>query len=284
MRLIKRILAERRSKYQFIEVVEFFDIGKALIIDGKIQSAACDEHVYHEALVHPAMLLHPKPSSVLIVGGGEGATLREVLKHRTVLKVTMVDLDRDVIELAKEHLREWHQGAFHDPRVKLVIDDGRRFLERVEEKFDVIILDVVDPQEGGPGYMLYTKEFYERVADTLRSPGVVVTQAASPSYSPEVFAIIYRTMKSVFDHVYPYMVFIKSFNSPWGFMMASNGLQISELEENLSERLRTRLEGQLRFYDEETHKHMFSLPKDVREALRRETRVATDDNPVFMPA
>ncbi|MCX8204569.1 MAG: spermidine synthase, partial [Candidatus Nezhaarchaeota archaeon] len=160
---VKRVLYTGDTQFQHVDIIETYDFGTCLVLDGKVQSSTFDEWIYHEALVHPAMFTHPNPCRVAIIGGGEGATAREVLKHRCVEEVVMVDIDREVVELAKSRLSLIHQGSFEDHRLKLLFMDGRRFLEETQQRFDVIIIDVTDPLAGGPSYLLYTREFYDVV-------------------------------------------------------------------------------------------------------------------------
>jgi len=283
---IRNVIYSGVTKYQQIDVVELFDFGKALILDGKIQSTLYDEYIYHECLVHPAMITHPRPRRVCIVGGGEGATAREVLRHGCVEEVVMIDIDEGVIEVAKKYLPEWHQGAFDDPRLKLVIADGRKYLEETNEKFDVVIMDVTDPLEGGPAALLYTKQFYEIVKSRLTEDGILVTQATSTHFSRYTFVTIYRTIAAVFPIVKAYSVFIWSFDAPWGFVIGSLKydplkLTVDDIERRLKER---GVQG-LRFYNPRMHFKLFELPTDVEEALEKlEVQVATDERPVFLPA
>jgi len=280
---ITNILYSGKSKYQEIVVAELCNVGKALVLDGKIQSSAYDEWIYHESLVHPVMLAHPNPKRVAVIGGGEGATIREVLKH-DVEKVTMVDLDDEVIRVAKEYLPEWHQGAFEDPRVELVIQDGRKFLEETEPgTYDVIILDLVDPTEGGPAVKLYTKEFYQLVKKALKEDGIMVTQATSTSYTLRMFTVIYRTIKEVFKNVGGYHSFVQAFDATWGFVWGSDELDPSSLTaQEVDEMISKRIKGELKYYDGVTHLGMFSLPKHVRKAMDEETFVSTDENPFLL--
>lgn len=284
---LKKSYVKKRSKYQDIEVAELAQVGKVLILDGKIQSSILDEYVYHESLVQPAMILHGKPKKVLILGGGEGATAREVLKFKTVEKVTMVDIDKDVINIAKEYLKEWHQEAFKDNRLEVIIDDGFKFIERLikdNEKFDIVIADLADPTEGGPAYKLYTKEFYEMIKAILEKEGVFVTQATSLSYHAEVHAIIRNTLSLVFRYVASYSVYIKSFDDEWSFVIASETKDPKRLSsETVEERLRIMLNKENRFYDAESHTRMFALPKYARDGLKKEKRIATLSKPVFLP-
>lgn len=285
LRAVNKVLYSGESKYQRIAVVEFKDLGKALVLDGKVQSSLFDEYVYHESLVHPAMVAHGNPGKVLIIGGGEGATAREVLKWDTVREVTMVDIDEEVVRVSKEYLPEMSAGAFEDKRLRLVIGDGREFLEKSGERYDVIIVDATDPLEGGPSYMLYTVEFYRLVKSRLNPGGVVVTQATNLAYAIKVLSVIYRTMGVVFSKVRVYQSYMHSYDAPWGFAMASDDkdpLQLtpSQIDEALAKHVR----GGTRYYDGLTHIHMFTLPKHIRRSLEDTSIVpATDAKPTFMP-
>ncbi|MCG2867242.1 MAG: polyamine aminopropyltransferase [Vulcanisaeta sp.] len=286
VRAIRRVLYSGVTKYQRVAVVEFEDLGKALILDGKVQSSLYDEFIYHESLVHPVMITHPNPKKVLILGGGEGATAREVLRHRGVREVVMVDIDEEVIRVVKEYLPEMSQGAFDDPRLRLVIDDGRKFLERVNDKYDVVILDLTDPLEGGPSYLLYTLEFYRIVRDRLSDGGLMVTQATSTYYALRTFATIYKTVASVFPVARAYHVYVPSFDSTWGFVIGSLGPDPTSLTpDEVNRRISERINGELRFYDGYMHRALFTLPKHVVRVLEDPSiRPATDSNPTFMPA
>ena len=146
---VRQVLYSGETAYQRVEILESELFGRSLVLDGKTQSTERDEHLYHEALVHPAMLLHLGPRTVFIGGGGEGGTLREVLAHRSVERVVMLDLDREVVDLCRRYLPQHHQGSFNDPRVELCHQDAREYLANSDERFDVMIMDLVDPLEGG---------------------------------------------------------------------------------------------------------------------------------------
>jgi len=143
---IKERIYSGRSKFQSIDIVNTGSFGICLILDGKIQSSEADEFIYHEALVHPAMITHPQPERVFIAGGGEGATLREVLAHKTVKRAVMVDIDEEVVSLCRRFLPSWHQNAFDDPRAELHFVDAREYLDESSDKFDVIIIDLADEE------------------------------------------------------------------------------------------------------------------------------------------
>jgi len=284
IRSVEKVYAAGATKFQEYLIGELAGIGKSLVLDGKVQSSLFDEHWYHEALVHPIMIAHECPKNVLIIGGGEGATAREVLKHKCVEQVVMVDIDAELIELAKKYLPEWHQGAFDNEKLKLVLDDGRKFLSATDMKFDIVILDLVDPMEGGPAALLYTLEFYRLVSRVLKPGGAMVTQASSPILTPRVYATIRNTIASVFNITRPYITYVRSYNGVWGFVAASNSIDPSNLSPDTVDKLiKERIRGELRFYDGITHQWMFTLPKPIRSILDSHNDVATDSNPIYVP-
>src|SRR5512146_423373 len=152
---IKTTLYSKKTAFQQMEIMDTGSYGRCLVLDQKMQSSEVDEFIYHEILVHPAMLMHPNPKRVFIVGGGEGATLREVLRHKSVEYCMMVDIDQEVVEKSKELLPEWHQGAFDDPRTDLRFMDARKYLEETTDSYDAIIIDISEPVEEGPAYLLF---------------------------------------------------------------------------------------------------------------------------------
>ena len=196
--------------------------GICLVLDGKIQSSERDEFIYHEALVQPAMIAHPCPETVFIAGGGEGATLREVLRHKTVKRAVMVEIDDEVTALSQKYLPGHSRGAFEDKRTELHHTDAREFLEKSKDKFDVIIIDLPDPIEEGPAYLLFTREFYRMVRDRLTENGLMAVQAGSASLTELLnFTAVNNTLKSVFPIVAPYASHVPCFGGPWGFCIAS---------------------------------------------------------------
>ncbi len=278
------VLFSGHTGYQRVEVVRSEIYGRSLLLDGKTQSTERDEHIYHETLAHPPLLLHPNPQTVFIGGGGEGGTLREALTHRTVQNVVMVDLDRQVVQLCREHLPQHHQGAFEDERATLLHDDARQFLESDSRQYDVMIMDLVDPLEGGPAYLLYTEEFYNIARARLKPGGILVTQSGPAGYLSlrECFTTIYNTLDSIFDHTLPYQAHVPSFITLWGFTMASDSPLPSLTPAEVDRRISDRITRRLRHYDGESHAAMFALPRHIREGIAGETRINTDDAPVFM--
>lgn len=277
-----RVIARARTAYQDVVIQEFEHLGRCLVIDGKIQSAEVDEYIYHELLVHPAMLAHPHPRRVLVCGGGEGAALREILRHPSVESVVMVDIDAELVVLCREHLLGWHRGAFDDRRVQVRHGDARAFVETTSEQFDVVINDITDPIEGAPSKLLFTREFHTAVTRVLGSDGIFATQAIGIHYdaTDRLHAMIHRTVRDVFPHTRSYCEYVMSFDYPWAFVAGSRRpvwgtLAAAEVDRRLQER-----EIELRFYDGETHRRIMSLPKPLRKLIAEETTVITDMEPL----
>jgi len=274
-----------QTDFQHVEVMDGGAFGRTLILDGKTQSTETDEFAYHEALVHPTMIAHPNPTSVFVAGGGEGATIREVFAHRSVEQVVMVDIDKQVVDLCREYLPNHHQGSFDDPRLELHHMDALKFLEDTALRFDVVIIDVPDPLEAGPAYLLFTQEFYTLLKNRLKPGGLMVAQSGptGPAFYEQCFSAVANTVGSVFSKVYLSEAFVPSFGTTWGFVIGSmgpdpTGLSVAETDARIADRI----DGQLRFFDGVTLRGMMSVPKYLREAVAVEDRIITPDNPIFV--
>ncbi len=281
---VQQVIFSGRTEYQHVEVLESDLYGRSLVLDGKTQSTERDEHIYHQSLVHPAMLLHPNPASVFIGGGGEGGTLREALTHKSVERAVMIDLDQQVVELCRQYLPHHHQGGFDDPRVQLLHQDARAYLAETDETFDIMIMDLVDPMEGGPAYLLYTRQYYEIAKARLNPGGILVTQSGPAGLlsHQECFTTINRTLSVTFAHCLPCQVHVPAFQTLWGFNIASDSPLPSLGPEEVDRALAERVGREMEFYDGETHQGMFSLPKFLRTGIADETRINLDESPVFM--
>jgi spermidine synthase len=282
---VVRTIASARTSFQQADILETVGHGKLLVLDGRMQSSQADEFVYHDALVHPGMLAATDaPRSALVVGGGEGATLREVLAYPSIERAVMVDIDGELVELCRRHLPEHHQGAFDDPRTELRHEDARAFLEGTPERFDVISLDLTEPMEAGPACRLFSREFYTLVHDRL-TPGGTMTMQAGMTKLGELgfFTAMCRTVATAFPVVAPYQAFISCFGVPWGFLVATKGTDPRRMTAlAVDELIAQRLRRPLRYWDGVTHQHSFALPKFIRAALAAETRVVTDAEPLIV--
>jgi len=267
-----------------MQVIDTCDFGRCLVLDGRLQSSQRDEFIYHEALVHPALISHPGPSSVFIAGGAEGATLREVLAHRSVKEAVMVDIDEEAVDVCRRFLPSLHQGSFDDSRVELLHMDARKYLAESKQKFDAIVMDITDPVEGGPSWMLYTREFYRIVSERLAPGGIVAVQSGPCNlHDMAVFTAINRTLREVFPDAFPYTAVVPSFGGAWGFTLVAktaDPLVLSAGE--INHRLSTRVSKELRFYDGMTHQGMFRLPRYLRDGMRERKAIITDQSPVFL--
>ena len=284
IRDVTQVVLREQTEFQSLEIVDTVSHGRALYLDNKIQSAQLDEFLYHEALVHPAMILCQPPRSVFVAGGGEGATLREVLRYRTVERAVMVDIDARAVAACRAHLSAWHQGAYDDPRVELVHADARQVLADSQEQFDAIIIDITDPLTDGPSYRLFTREFYTLVAARLRPRGALAVQAESTDIGVwEAHVAVVHTVRQVFPHVAPYRVHVPSFGESWGFLVASQHTAADALlPAEVDARLAACEQGDLRYYDGVTHQGMFALPRPLRQAQATWTRTITDDAPIVL--
>jgi spermidine synthase len=282
---VEKVIFTGRTAYQSVTIQDTACFGRTLVLDDKTQSTEVDEFVYHEALVQPCLIAHPRPREVFVAGGGEGATVREVFSHPSVTRAVMVDIDEEVVELCRRHLPNHHRGAFDDPRLEFHAADALGFLEDTPSRFDVAIIDVPDPLEGGPAHLLYTREFYELLRERLRPNGMMVAQAGptGPAFYKQCFSAVANTIGAAFPHVATYEAFVPSFGSTWGFVVGSLGPDPAALSAGeVDRRIANRVSGNLRHYDGITHRGMFSVPKYLRAALAGEKRVITKADPLFV--
>ncbi|CAL5358662.1 hypothetical protein CsSME_00048664 [Camellia sinensis var. sinensis] len=280
---INSVLHKGTSEYQDIVLLDTKRFGKVLVIDGKMQSAEVDEFIYHECLIHPALLCHPIPKKVFIMGGGEGSAAREALKHRAVEKVVMCDIDQEVVDFCRRYLTA-NKQAFGNKKLNLVINDAKAELEERKEKYDIIVGDLADPVEGGPCYQLYTKSFYDQILKPkLNHNGIFVTQAgpAGVFTHKEVFSSIYNTIKQVFKYVLAYTAHVPSFADTWGWVMASDQpfcIDAGEIDKKIEERI----VGELLYLNGASLLSSSILNKTVSKTLKNETHVYTEEDARFI--
>ena len=285
MHAIRRTIVEAQTKFQHVEIMDTHAYGKVLVLDGRIQSSQAEDFIYHEALVHPGMLASERaPESGLVIGGGEGATLREILRYPSIRRAVMVDIDDEVVDLCKKYLPEMHQGAFEDTRSELRHEDARAYLEKTSERFDFITIDLVEPLEEGPACLLFTKEFYTLVRDRLTPGGALTLQAGMTKLGElDFFSSIHRTLREVFPVVAGYQTFISCFGTPWGFITATKKVDPLRQDAAAIDRLiGERIKGTMAYWDGQTHQHAFHLPRHIRAAIDAQTRVVTDANPLIV--
>jgi spermidine synthase len=274
---VKESIFSKKTLYQEVDVVNTYDYGLTLFLGGFFQTSERDEFFYHESLVHPPMITHSCPESVLIIGGGDGGTLEEVAKYKSVKSITMVELDGEVVEISRRHLRRICGDAFEDERLNLNIGDGRQFMEETKETFDVIILDLTDPLE--PSKYVYTKEFYEMCRDHLNENGVLALHNESPFHYPNAFNVISKTLDSSFPYKRQYLTYMVGYMMDFAFALCSREPFPLLSFEELKRRLKEREIGDLQFYSSEMHDRLFILPGYVRNILNTQCDISTDAAP-----
>ncbi len=257
---VTRVLYSEFSDFQRIDVIETEEFGRALVLYGSIMITEKDEFVYHEMIAHVPLSVHAEPSHVLIIGGGDGGTLREVLRHDRVHKATVVEIDRQVVEVSKRFFPKVASG-FDNPRTDVIYDDGARFLGTSGERFDVILADTSDPV--GPAEVLFQRPFYQDAFHRLSDDGILVVQSESPLFNQESVRKIYRNLRAVFPIVRMYLAHVPTYPSAlWSFAFCSK--RHDPLGDFQSERIG--FDG-LRYYNPDVHQGSFALPNYVRELL-----------------
>jgi spermidine synthase len=276
----KQVVVQGETKFQEYEIFLSSLYGHVLILDGRLQSAEKDEAIYHEAMVHPAMVAHPEPRRVLILGGGEGATLREALRHNTVTQAVMVDIDEELVRMCDKWLPTAHAGAFKDPRTELVFADGRTWLEgQPDGSFDVALLDLPEPLEEGPALVLFTKEMYELVRRKLTPQGVMAVQSGSAGIHGRMMPDINWTLRAVFPQVMAYAAFVPSFMDLYGFHVAGGEGFKWPAPAEVAARLKARGLSTFQWFGAAFAASLPLLPAYLKERLDKQGRVLTDAEP-----
>ncbi len=264
-------LLEKQTRYQHLEVHDSPQFGKLFSLDGCFMTSEKDEFYYHENIVHPATIAHPAPRRALIIGGGDGGSSEEVLKHPSIEQLTLVELDGEVIDVAKRHFGSIHRGAFDDPRLNLVVGDGLKFLAETKEKFDLIVLDLPDPI--GPATALYEEAFFRDCARALAPGGALTLHLGSPVSDPERVRVHTERLASVFAVVRPYVVFVPLYGALWSMACCSDTLDpLAITADEVEKRLARRNVRELQYYNGQTHHAVFALPNYMRELTRAADR------------
>lgn len=255
----RKVLLDKKSKFQRIEIIDNPFYGKVLFLDGLVQTTEKDEFFYHEMLVHPALASHPAPEKVMIIGGGDGGALREVLKH-PVKKAWLVEIDQEVIRACQQYF-PWLDSALSDPRAELAIADGFDFIQQTRDRFDVIIIDSSDPV--GPSAILHARDFYQKLKKVLKPDGIIAAQAGSQLLHLEEHAQKYRFLKRMFKYALFYFGPVPTYPvGTWCYNFLSdafNPLKIQKL----------RIPEGLKYYNPEIHTAAFARPQFFLEKVYR---------------
>lgn len=264
------VLYREKSDYQLVQVLESYAYGKTLTIDGMVMCTEKDEFVYHEMITHPALFTHGNVKSVLVIGGGDGGTVRELVRHEGIERVVMVEIDEKVVEASKLHLPSLSSALEHE-KLDLRIDDGIAYLKQSPDaQFDLIIIDGSDPE--GPAEGLFSESFYEDVHRALKPGGLMTVQSEGPHFSSKAFVALHQCLGNVFgaESVHCYLAFIPTYpTGMWSFNYASKGdlHPIKNLDEAAAAKF-SEAQG-LQYYTPEMHKAAFTLPPFVKKMLKK---------------
>jgi spermidine synthase len=259
---VKKIIHSGESGLQRIDIFDTYGLGKVLVMYGSIMITERDQFVYHEMLAHVSSYVHPAPRRVLIIGGGDGGTLREFCRH-PVQRVTMVEIDRQVVELCREHFPDHH--GFDDGRADLVFADGAGYVSKSDETFDIIAIDSADPVP--PADVLFERTFFENCRRRLGEGGVLVAQTESPFLNPDVIGRVYETLRGVFKIVRMYTAVIPTYpGALWSFAFCSDSLDPLE---HLDEARIVQQALPMSYYNASIHRAAFALPAFVERIVSR---------------
>lgn len=254
---VRAQLRDEQSRYQHVQVLDTAPFGRMLVLDDAVQTTIADEAAYHEMLVHVPMLAHPNPRQVLIIGGGDGGTLRRVLQH-PIQRVLQVEIDEAVIRLSRELLPEISAGAYDDPRAEVIVGDGVAFVESHADAFDVIVIDSTDPV--GPAEGLFSTGFYQSVRRALRPGGLMTSHCGSPLLMADGWLRTLATLEGVFGIVEPYLAYVPAYpGGLWGMVAASESQSARQPASNRLSQLSGGL-SELSYYTPELHQASFALP------------------------
>jgi spermidine synthase len=260
------LLHEVRTEHQQLVIFKNARMGRVMALDGVIQTTEADEFIYHEMLTHVPLLAHGQARRVLIIGGGDGGILREVAKHKSVEHITMVEIDKAVVDMCKTYLPNHSNGAFDDPRLNLVIDDGMHFVANTTERFDVIISDSTDPI--GPGEVLFSENFYQACHRCLNEGGILVTQNGTPFMQLDEVKTTASRVNGLFTDWHFYQAAVPTYIG--GSMTFAWGSRDDRKRFLSADILRERFAASgivTRYYNPDVHAGAFALPQYVLSAI-----------------
>ncbi len=256
---IKRTLHTEQTDFQRLDMIETEEFGNMLVLDGMVMTTQKDEFVYHEMVAHVPLFTHPNPKHVLVVGGGDGGVIREVLKHPSVEKAVLVEIDGKVIEYSKKYLPEI-AGDLDNPRVDVQVDDGFMHIAKSENEYDVIMVDSTEPV--GPAAKLFERGFYEGISKALKEDGIFVAQTDNPWFKADLISQVNRDVKEIFPVTRLYTANIPTYPSGlWTFTIGSKKYDPLKVEKDRFHDIETK------YYTKELHTAAFALPKFVRDLV-----------------
>jgi spermidine synthase len=263
---VKEKLADIESPYQRVEVLDTHQFGRLFRLDGRLMTSEGDEFFYHECMTHPAALVHPNPESILVIGGGDGGSSEELFKHPSIKRIVMAELDPVVIDISRKYLGAINKGALDDPRLEIRIGDGYEYVKSTPERFDLIVLDLTDPDT--PAFHLYSEEFFRMCQSHLKPGGMLTLHLGSPVYQAETVRKNAASLRKVFKHVAPLSLFIPLYGSQWCLAVASDTVDPRAASvETIAQRMTERKLDDLRFYHPSMHPALFTLPRFAQDLV-----------------
>lgn len=257
---IRETLVTEKTEFQDLAMIDTIEFGRMLVLDGMVMTTVKDEFVYHEMVAHPALFTHPNPRHVLVVGGGDGGVIREVLKHPSVEKAVLVEIDGKVIEYSKRFLPEI-AGELDNPRVEVIVGDGYMHIHENKNKYDVIMVDSTEPV--GPAVKLFERGFYQGIYEALKDDGIFVAQTDNPWFKADLIRQVQRDVKEIFPIVRLYCANIPTYPSGlWTFTMGSKTYDPLQVDESQIADIPTK------YYTPALHKAAFVLPRFVAEMCK----------------
>ncbi len=263
---LNKSLLRNSSKYQKIQVLDTERFGKVLVLDGIIQTTTEDEFIYHEMMTHIPLLSLPSPLQILIIGGGDGGILREVLKHKSVKKATLVEIDKKVIDYSKRYLSSICKDSFANKKTELIIGDGAKFIKNTKYMYDVIIIDSSDPI--GPAQVLFQKEFYTDLRSALKKDGIMVRQCGSSFLQKDEIVDNFKKAKKIFKYTAVYNASVPTYiGGFFNLMFCSQKIDPKKLSLKTIETRYSKLNGRTKYYNPEIHLASFKLPNYTKERI-----------------
>ncbi|NFG96764.1 polyamine aminopropyltransferase [Clostridium sporogenes] len=255
-----KTLLNKKTPFQELTIVKSKTLGNMLLLDGIVQTTEKDEYVYHEMITHIPLFTHPNPKKVLVVGGGDGGTIREVLKHPSVEKAVLCEIDEEVIKASKEFLPTI-SCALDNPKCEIFIGDGIKYVHEHKNEFDIIIVDSTDPFGAAEG--LFGGSFYKEIYQALTDKGIFVAQTETPFYLPEVVKKVYDDARTIFPITKLFMAAIPTYPSGyWSFTIGSKKLDPATAD------LSNNIDIETKYYTKALHKASFVLPKFVEDLIK----------------
>jgi len=257
---ITKTLHTEKTDFQDLDMIETTQWGTMLVLDGMVMTTDKDEFVYHEMISHVALNTHPAPKKVMVIGGGDGGAIREIIKHPSVEKATLVEIDRRVVELSKEYLPAISCALDH-PKVEVLYEDGIKHIKERKNYYDVILVDSTEPI--GPAVGLFTVDFYQAVFDALKEDGIMVAQSESPFVNADLISDMHKRISGIFPVTRLYLASIPTYPSGlWSFTLGSKKHDPINFDDS------TKLTYETKYYTPKLHKAAFQLPKFVEDLLK----------------